>query len=554
MTEAPPPSTAHHGLSKSRVMKGLQCTKALWLSVHRKHLATPVSPDQQAIFDQGTRVGELARERFAGGVLIDAPYWDPEQALAQTRAAIDDGALVLYEAAFVHEGVLVRVDVLRREYAAAPWQLLEVKASTSYKPDVHLPDVAVQLWVARGAGEVVDRCALMHIDRGCVHPQLERLFALEDVTAEAEAIQGEQAATVARLQAVVAIEDAPDVDLGPHCTKPYDCDFRAYCQAERGVPEPSVFDVRSMATAERWRWYRRGMADIDSLYAELQAGRLDGSAAVARSVEALATGRVFIDRDALRAGMASWQQPLLALDFETEGGAVPRHEGTRPYEQVPFQFSAHVRRAQGGARERGGEAGPGVNPETSGEVEGPRAEGPHREALAHHEYLHTDASDPRPAVSAALAELAHAVFGPELDGPGSVVAYNAGFESRCLALLADACPEHARPLLELERRLVDPLPILRDAVYHPGFGSSYSLKFVAPALLGDEAGYGELDVGSGTMAQVAFAELIADGCAAERREELARALREYCGQDTLVLLRVVEWMEGACNNRTKPSE
>ena len=62
-----------HLLSKSRFLSGRQCFKRLYLEVRSPGLAAPVSEAQQAIFAQGTRVGELARGRWPDGVLVSAP-------------------------------------------------------------------------------------------------------------------------------------------------------------------------------------------------------------------------------------------------------------------------------------------------------------------------------------------------------------------------------------------------------------------------------------------------------------------------------------------------
>ena len=145
------PRNPNRTLSKSRVIKGIQCPKALYLATFRPELATPIGPMQQAIFDQGHQVGIEAQKRFPAGVLIDAPYTDPEGAIEQTHRAIQSGATAIFEAAFRHEGVLVRVDILHRERADSPWYLLEVKSTTKAQ-EQQVRDAAVQAWVLRGSG------------------------------------------------------------------------------------------------------------------------------------------------------------------------------------------------------------------------------------------------------------------------------------------------------------------------------------------------------------------------------------------------------------------
>ncbi|MBZ5590542.1 MAG: DUF2779 domain-containing protein, partial [Acidobacteriia bacterium] len=95
--------------------------------------------------------------------------------------------------------------------------------------------------------------------------------------------------------------------------------------------------------------------------------------------------------------------------------------------------------------------------------------------IAHHEWLADGPGDPRP-------ELARALVAACL-GARTVVAYNAQFERRCIEMLADAVPELADDLLDIAERLADPLPIVREHVYHPDFHGSFSLKSVLPALV-----------------------------------------------------------------------
>ncbi len=131
-------------LSKSRFTAGLQCLKRLYLECHHRELADPVSESRQAIFDAGTAVGELARQRFPGGTLIAEPYYEHPQAAEITGVLLANPPLPpLYEATFTFEGIRVRVDVLVQSDNGA-FDLVEVKSSTSVKPE-HVPDVAIQL-------------------------------------------------------------------------------------------------------------------------------------------------------------------------------------------------------------------------------------------------------------------------------------------------------------------------------------------------------------------------------------------------------------------------
>src|ERR1039458_2101095 len=107
--------SAAPSLSKSRFTKGLQCHRLLWWTVNEPGAPELVTtPDMQAIFDQGTQVGDVARSYVPGGELIDLPFWDKAGRVEATRIAIAAGKRVIYEASFLSDGVFVSVDILHR--------------------------------------------------------------------------------------------------------------------------------------------------------------------------------------------------------------------------------------------------------------------------------------------------------------------------------------------------------------------------------------------------------------------------------------------------------
>ena len=177
-------------LSKSRFMSGLQCRRRLYLACYQRDLGTPVDAAQQAVFDAGTRVGEIARELRPGGVLIDEPHDRHREAVDRTGALLDqDDVPAIYEAAFTEDGVRIRVDILAR-FSGGSWDLIEVKSSASTK-DEYIPDAAVQLMVVEKAGLTVSKIGLAHMNSDYVYPggdyEVDQLLAVDDITDAARA-------------------------------------------------------------------------------------------------------------------------------------------------------------------------------------------------------------------------------------------------------------------------------------------------------------------------------------------------------------------------------
>lgn len=222
-----------------------------------------------------------------------------------------------------------------------------------------------------------------------------------------------------------------------------------------------------------------------------------------RAVDVFITKKRFIDISGIKNSISSWKFPLVFLDFETINPAIPRYENTNPYQQVPFQFSAHIWKS-------------------------PDSE------LLHKEYLHTDSSDPRPNLIPLLLEAC--------EGDGSIVAYYSTFEKQRIQELAEYSKKDQSKLNGLVDRFVDPLPIFRDCVYDNGFEGSFSLKTVAPTILGEAQSYDGMLVDNGTAAQRAFEEIINSKTLDDRKNQLIQASYEYCKKDTLVMVELVKWL------------
>ena len=481
-------------LTKSRYVKGLICRKALWLQEHDPARASPRTPAQQRILDQGTEVGRLATEGFRGGVLVAAAPHERERALAETRRALASGAPAVVEASFLHHRTLVRVDVLRR---AAPgvWDLIEVKSTTELKEE-HLPDAAVQRFVAEGSGLRLAGVFLMHLNPGCAFPDLSNLFVLEDVRQPVAALQPEVGGKLGDFLRLLDEPAEPRVPLGPQCTRPWECEIMAYCW--RHVPEVSVFNVPLLKSEAKAELAAAGILDIAAIPAGFPLPPISR-----RFVDLYLGGRAQVDWPAIRRELEGLEFPLFFLDFETDNPAVPRFEGLHPYGQIPFQFSCHRLAADGDLR--------------------------------HFEYLHQDPSDPRPPLAGALGE----ALGPE----GTLVAYNAGFEKRVLQELAAFLGKGplSKALEKAASRLWDLLGIFKDHYLDPAFGGSNSLKKVLPVLLPGFS-YEGLEVAGGEEAQVAWERLIGLP-EAEERHRLSAALRAYCRQDSLAMVEIYRFLK-----------
>lgn len=485
-------------LSKSRFQSGRQCHKRLWLEVHRRDLLE-WNPASQAKFAEGNRFGELARTLLGVGELVEADHFHFEQARAETNTLLVqplDAVSLLFEAAFEHEGVRIRADaLLKRPFAW--YRLIEVKSGTQVKPE-HLWDCAIQAWVIRRGSESdsLDEIILTHADKTFVYARegdYQGLLKQVDITGEVEDLLPDVAAIVAGLHEVVA-GPQPGIATGPHCTTPYECPFLAHCRASE--PTPAQYPISLLPHSRKLvaELANEGYRDLREVPLErLHTEKHRRIAEATRSGTPFLSPQLAVTLDAL-----PW--PRHYLDFETIAFTVPRWLGTRPWQQLPFQFSCHVEHQDG--------------------------------LLEHREFLDLSGDSP---LAGFVAALQAAVY-----DTGPILVWNQGFEAGRLRDMAELFPEHAASLHDLINRMVDLLPIYREHYYHPAMLGSWSIKKVVPTIA-PELDYANLAIGDGGDAQLGYLQAIAPETSPEEKERLRRQLLDYCERDTLAMVRLAQW-------------
>lgn len=488
-------------LTKSRISAFEQCPRRLWLQVHAP-VGGAIDAATQLRFANGRAAGAAACSLHPGGMQVEAVP-DLGAALATTtRLLAEQHPGPIFEATFAHDGVLVRADVLRRD-GQNGWFVEEVKSSAKLK-DHYLGDLATQVWVMESCGVVLNGAAIAHVDNRFV---LTRegdycgLFASIDMLSEARDIARHRPGLVQDARKVLAGKE-PVREPGDHCSTPFACEFVSHCT--RHLPDGPQWPVTVLPHGGGKRWLAQGVDDL------LALDEMDLKPLHARVLAATRSGEAFHDAEGARMAIGKWPRPHAFLDFETIAPAVPLWVGTRPYQQIPFQFSAHVERDDG--------------------------------TLTHHEFLQIDGIDPRRACAEALVKA--------LPQTGAIIAYNASFERGVLRDLAKAVPQDAAALLDMAERTVDLLPVAKTCWYHRDQRGSWSIKAVLPTM--SAIGYEGMEVKDGGEAQSAFVEAIAPECSSERRWALAEGLKAYCERDTWAMVVVMRRLVGADNLQTNP--
>lgn len=487
-----------HVLSKSTFIKGVQCQKALYLNKHHKELKEEISTAQEAIFSQGTKVGELAQELFPSGVDCrpETPY-EYQKSVIRTREEIEKGTKIIYEAAFQYNGVLAALDILVKDKKG--WKAYEVKSSTEIK-EAQLLDAAIQYYAITNSGIDLKDISIVYINNEYVKDgplDIQQLFNIESVKENLLELLPGIPNQIVLLKSILNQKEIPDIDIGPHCGDPYPCDFAGHCW--KHVPEYSVFNISRLSGDKKFELYERNIlmfADIPDDFP------LNDNQWMQVSSEL--NNETFINNESIKEFVDELQYPLYFMDFETFALAVPIFDKSKPYQQLVFQYSLHKL--------------------ASGNLEPT-----HMEFLAE-----ANGIDPR-------VEFVEKLIA-DCGKTGDILVYNIGFEKGKLSNLAEAFPKYNIALFKIIDRLKDlMMPFQKRWYYTPAMKGSYSIKKVLPALV-PELSYADLNIQEGGTASNTFASMLTGefmGDVAQTRTDLL----EYCKLDTLAMVEILKKLQ-----------
>jgi hypothetical protein len=297
------------------------------------------------------------------------------------------------------------------------------------------------------------------------------------------------------LQRIIGAKAHPEIQIGPHCDDPYTCPLHERCWSF--LPEASVFTLYR-GGKKSFALLKQGIQHLEKIPADFA---LTDNQSIQRA--ALLAGKPHIDRPALAAFLGQLEYPVSFLDFETIGTAIPLFDDSRPFQQIPFQFSLHILRSKN------------AKPE-------------------HHSFLAVGPADPRPEFMRQLRDA--------LPEAGSVVTYNASFETARLKEGCELLPEFKPWLRKVTPRIVDLLlPFRGFRYYHPQQNGSASMKAVLPALTGK--GYENLAIQEGGAASREFLRVTHGQVTDAERRRVRQHLEEYCALDTLGMVKIVNGLQ-----------
>lgn len=442
-------------LSKSKYIKGTNCIKSLWLDYHKQTKALQAINEET--FKTGNYIGYLAQQlhpKAAYGLVNPTPDFD---AFLHTKRLLKNGEKTIHEATFIADGVLAAIDILHQK-ENGKWVIYEVKASSKIK-HYHLRDIAFQVYVAQQAGIEIEECYILHIDKQYVRGnklEVTNLFKKEAVRDKIRDYLKEIPFQIGQFIKLIQQKNEPAQTMDERCNNPYSCAYQTYCQ--------------SLQTQKK-------------------------------TIQKRLSNRININERAVTSFITQQSQPLYFLDFETFNTGVPTYENSRPFQQIPFQYSLHKQNSKTNTYE-------------------------------HFGYLGNGTKDPREEFIIRLIN--------DVGNTGSIFVYNIAFERKIIRDLIRDYPNYAVSLNAIIERLVDLMPIFKKHIRTESMEKKYSIKVVLPILCPDLS-YTDLEINNGMLAMEQY-KVLCENPNTSKKNKIMNDLWEYCKLDTWAMVRLWEKM------------
>jgi predicted RecB family nuclease len=475
-------------ISKTAFLKFEQCHKAFYFYKKHPYLRDKISIDKQLTFKRGHQVGDLAQTLFPGGIDVSKNSKNSAEGLALTTTLVEKKTPVIYEATFAYNDALIMVDILcldNEKYTA-----YEVKSSFKIS-EVYLKDACLQYYVLKNALTNLEDLFLVTLNQDYVFEneiEPKKLFKKRSVKTESEKNLPYFENQLFNAQLTLEQNKIPNIAIGKHCFKPYQCDYFSNCWKDT-INENSIFNLPLLDKEKLFEWYNSGMRTIDEIGSEH-----DAKAIIYKIKQAYFDNKAIVDKEKITSFLSKIQSPMTAMDMEMWGPAIPQINGTKPFEQLPYLVCFF-------------------------------------DGKKHSNVFLEYAKDDRRQFAELLLE--------NTKGFESILVYDGTMEKMVIngliKLFADLKPD----LEHLKTKFIDIFDIfLEFSYYHPAFKTNFSLKTVAGVLL-EDINYSKITSGLEAMAYFDQQRLEAN---LTEKEIIKQELINYCQTDTLATYQLVDFL------------
>jgi hypothetical protein len=488
-------------LSKSDYITYLKHPAWLWLKKHDENVLPLPDENLKARFADGNTYEPYAEQLFPEGVRLG---WDPknkdsyEKLLTKTQAEMKKGTKTIFQGRFLSGNLTFICDIIDKTDDGS-YVLYEVKATTEVNKKEHLPDLSFQQVVMERLGYRINKIYVVHLNNkySRVGPiDINQLSRIEDVTDEVKALKP---VTEEKIELALEIaESTTRPSLSPRLsgiTKYRKEWMKIFRLLSPDIPEYSIYDLAGNNSSLVAELENKGILELSKIPEE---SNVSGTKAKAQ-IKVTKEDKLLVDKAQISTFLGGLEFPLYFLDYESFSKAIPPYDGTRPYQQVVFQYSVHT-------------------------LESPEAE------LKHAMYLHLEDSNPLEPLTDSLMK----VIGPK----GSVIAWHKVFERDRNREMGAHSKQFFKFYQGLNDRLVDlKTPFHKDWYATKEFRGSASIKAVLPVVIPDLS-YKDLQIQDGLTTGRIWAETVLDGKHDEQREKMFEEMRKYNTLDTLAMVEI----------------
>ncbi|HQX44974.1 MAG TPA: DUF2779 domain-containing protein [Saprospiraceae bacterium] len=497
----------HNLISKSDFKKYLQCPEYFWFYKNRPAVLAEkqMSDFEKNLSEQGKLVEQKFYERFPKVHVLTSKNLD---AVTATKEFDNTGDFYLGQAAFIADGFFAQSDLVHFK-GDKTISIYEIKSSSSGQvldsddsaqaasKEEHLIDLCFQYLVASTAGYRVERLFLVELNKTYIKTgelNLSEFFNISDVSSKIQTMNE----AIIRQMTLAASKSMESV-------QPVTCDCKYKARKNQCVAFPylhpdmmgyTIHDLSRIGNSKK-----RLIGFIDNDITRLEDIPADWDLTDPQKDQVLSwnQNQEIIHKEEIISSFKQLKYPLYFLDYETLSSAIPIYDGTKPYQQIPFQYSLHIINEPGSMFE-------------------------------HREFLHLEQTNPMESLSQHL----RADIGDE----GSVVVWNKKFEGMCNKGLAETVPELSKFLLGINKRFFDLMDIFSKRMYvHKDFKGSSSIKKVLPVLV-PHLSYKDLTIGDGGTATTAWKRMVFEINDANEKEKIKMDLLAYCKLDTLAMVEI----------------
>jgi len=483
-------------ISKSDYMLYLIHPAWIWYKKHDKDKLPPLSEELQVIFDEGHEFEQYAEKIFDYGFKLGFTNYDEYLLMPKhTQDALNRGEKRIFQGRFEYQNLTCIVDVL--EKAETGFNLYEIKSSTSVKSE-HIDDLAFQTFVLKNYGLDIENMYVVHVNKEYIkHGDIDPkgISVIADVTEDVKQKLPDVSNNLPDVLKIVNCNTCPD--LSPRYAKSKFGEWmKVYKHLNGNCEKYSIYNLA--------RFNAKLCAELEGLDIKLIHEIPDSIKLHTKQygqLQATRQNKQLVDLVKIREFLNNIKYPVYFLDYETMSSVIPYFDGTKPYQQLPFQYSLYLK-------------------ETA------------TSELKHFEYLHSDPSLPCLPLLQKLKQ--------DIGTEGTIFVWHESFEKSRNSEMGELFPEYKEFMASVNDRIIDlKIPFSNDWFIDKDFMGSASIKDVLPVLIHDLS-YKDLEIQGGSCAQRIWMETILKNKNIESKDTLLKQLLDYCDLDTLAMVRLYE--------------